>query len=180
MYVVRLTRSSHHNPAQCRLSLPRLLTKEQGSALVEFAASAILLFTLLFGIIECSRAVYVYHFLANASEEAARYAMVRGASWSSSCTSSTASGCVVGSSTVTSFVQSIAPLGIVTSNLNVATAWPATNASGSSCLPSPSAPPNSVGCLVSVTISYPFSFVSPLLPHSVLTLTSSSQVTIVQ
>ncbi|MGI4828336.1 MAG: TadE/TadG family type IV pilus assembly protein [Janthinobacterium lividum] len=154
-------------------------TGDSGSALVEFAASAVLLFTLLFGIIECSRAVYVNHFLANAAQEATRYAMVRGGSWTSACASSTSTNCTASSSTVTAFVQSIAAAGVSKANLNVSTTYPGTNAAGVSCN-STSVLANSVGCVVSVKITYPFSYVSPLLPKSTLSLSSTSQVTIVQ
>ena len=153
---------------------------ESGSAVVEFAASAILLFTLVFGIMECSRAVYINHFLANAAQEGARYAIVRGASWSSSCASYTASGCTASGSHVTSFVQSIASAGVNPSNLNVATSWPGLTAAGASCMSNSSAPSNAIGCVVVVKVTYSFSFVSPLLPQRTLPLTSTAETTIVQ
>lgn len=151
-----------------------------GSALVEFAASAILLLILMFGILECSRAVYVYHFVGNAAQEAARYAMVRGASWNSNCVSATSSNCMATSSSVTSFVQSITSAGITKSRLGVSTTWPATNATGANCLSPSTLPTNTVGCVVAVTITYSFSFVSPLLPQKALALTSTAEETIVQ
>lgn len=151
-----------------------------GSALVEFTAFAILLFTLMFGILECSRAVYVYHFLGNAAQEAARYAMVRGASWSANCASVTSSNCVASSSNVTSFVQSITSAGITKSGLGVSTTWPGTDATGASCLASSSTPAYTAGCVVAVTVTYSFSFVSPLLPKKALVLTSTAEQTIVQ
>ena len=157
-----------------RLMLVSTTQEETGSALVEFAASAILLFTLVFGILECSRAVYVYHFLANAAQEASRYAMVRGASWSSTCASYTYSNCTATSSNVTSFVQSLAPLGVASANLTVSTSWPGTNAVGASCSS------NMAGCLVLIKVTYPFYFVSPLLSLKTLSLSSMSEVTIVQ
>ena len=157
-----------------------LVKEESGSALVEFAASAILLFTLVFGIMECSRAVYVDHFVANAAQEATRYAMVRGASWTSTCASTTSSNCTVNSSTVTAFVQSLVSAGVSKTNLSVSTTWPGTDATGADCLTSGSEAKNSAGCVVSVKVTYPFSYVSPLLPKSTLLLSSTSQVTIVQ
>ncbi len=158
----------------------KFVNADSGSASVEFAASAILLFTILFGIVECSRAVYVYHFVGNASEEAARYAMVRGASWSSSCISATASNCAATSTSLNLFVQSIAPAGVSSSNLHGFATWPGTSITGATCLSSGSASTNSVGCTVSVTVNYRFAFVSPLLPQIALRLVSTSQVTIVQ
>ena len=160
--------------------LCKLVRQECGSALVEFTASAILLFTLMFGILECSRAVYVYHFLGNAAQEAARYAMVRGASWNTNCASVTASSCAATSSNVTSFVQSITSAGITKSGLGISTTWPGTDASGANCLLPSTVPTNTVGCVVAVTITYSFSFVSPLLPKKALALTSTAEETIVQ
>jgi Flp pilus assembly protein TadG len=51
---------------------------ETGSTLVEFSISALLLFAMIFGIIEMSFAAYSYHYVASAAREAARYAIVRG------------------------------------------------------------------------------------------------------
>ena len=163
-----------------RSVLSRLMRQDSGSALVEFTASAILLFTLIFGIMEFSRAVYVDHFLANAAQEGARYAMVRGDSWSSACASYTTSSCMASSSNVTSFVQSLASAGVTKSNLTVNTSWPGTNAAGASCITNSSVPTNAAGCVVAVTVTYAFSFVSPLIPQKTLSLSSTAQVTIVQ
>lgn len=171
---LRLQRAIHHILFLWRAA------ETSGSALVEFAASAILLFTLLFGIMECSRAVYIDHFVANAAQEGARYAMVRGASWSASCASVTSSSCAATSSSVSSFVQSLASGGVTKSNLSVTTSWPATDATGASCLSNSTVPNNAVGCVVVVTVTYAFSYVSPLLPQKSLSLTGTSKVTIVQ
>ena len=157
-----------------------LVRQDCGSALIEFTASAILLFTLMFGILECSRAVYVYHFLGNAAQEAARYAAVRGASWSAPCASVTSSSCIANSSNVTSFVQSITSAGITKSGLGVSTTWPGTDATGATCLLSSSTPTDTAGCVVAVSITYSFSFASPLLPKKALALTSTAEQTIVQ
>ena len=153
-------------------------TDESGSGLVELAVTALLFFTVLFGIMECSRAVYVDLFLANSAREAVRYASVRGSSWPSNCASAASFDCIASSANVTSTVQSIASAGINSSMLNVSTAWPGTNATGASC--STSSPYNVVGCVVKVTVTYPFTFASPLLPHTTLTLTSTSEGSITQ
>lgn len=51
-------------------------SQERGQSLVGFALGAILLFTLLFGIIEFGRLIYAYSVVANAAREGARYAAV--------------------------------------------------------------------------------------------------------
>ena len=161
-----------------RRSLASMSRNECGSALVEFAASAILLLTLVFGIMDCSRALYIDHFLSSAARDATRYAMVRGGSWSSSCTTAISYGCQASSSTISSYVQTLATAGINTANLTTAASWPGTNATGGNCTSSGSA--NSQGCVVVVAVSYPFSFVLPFLPKSTFVLSSTSKVTIAQ
>lgn len=47
-----------------------------GQALVEFALSAVLLLTLVFGVIEFGRAIYAYSVVANTAREAARFLAV--------------------------------------------------------------------------------------------------------
>ena len=51
---------------------------ERGSALVEFGLIAIVLFTLIFGIVDFGRALFAYHYVANTAREATRMASVRG------------------------------------------------------------------------------------------------------
>lgn len=156
---------------------PRL-RDESGSGLVEFAVTALLFFTVLFGIMECSRAIYIDLFLANTSREAIRYASVRGSSWSANCASASSFGCTASGANVQSYAQSLASTGINTSLLTVATSWPGTDATGASCTTSGIS--NAAGCVVKVTTTYAFTYASPLLPHSTLKLTSTSEGTIAQ
>jgi Flp pilus assembly protein TadG len=51
---------------------------ELGSALIEMAISASIIFSLLLGMIQLSLALYAYHFTADAAREASRWAIVRG------------------------------------------------------------------------------------------------------
>ncbi len=154
------------------------LREETGSTLVEFAVSATLLFTLLFGVLDCSRALYVDHFVAHAAQEGARYAMVRGASWSSACSASVVYSCNAGSDNVAAFVQSLATAGVVKASITTTTTWPGTDATGASCTSGPTK--NIAGCAVKVIVTYPFSFIVPLVPLQTLSLSSTSQVTIVE
>jgi len=50
----------------------RLRTAQRGQSLVEFALGAILLFTLVFGIVEMGRLMYSYSVVASAAREGAR------------------------------------------------------------------------------------------------------------
>lgn len=54
------------------------LYDEKGSVLVESAITVAVLFVILFGIIDFGRALYTYHFVANAAREATRWASVNG------------------------------------------------------------------------------------------------------
>lgn len=137
---------------------------EEGSALVEFALIALVLLTLLFGIIDVGRALYAYDYVSYAARDAARFAIVRGTTCSG-----LSGGCPAASSDIQTYVQSNAT-GIDTSTLTVA----------SHCLPPGTtaySPPCSPGTPVQVTIQYGFEFVSPLSPQSWQMSTSSQVVT---
>jgi Flp pilus assembly protein TadG len=133
----------------------------------------------IFGIMDMSRALYADHYVSEVSREATRYAMVRGSSWNNaSCTNTSTFSCTATAANVTSFVQSITPMGLSPSNLTVNTTWPGTTASGADC--SAANVNNSPGCVVTVKVTYAYNFVLPFLPKSALSLTSTSSVVISQ
>ena len=132
--------------------------RERGSALLEFGLVAIVLFMLIFGIIDFARAISAYHFVANAAREATRYAMVRGAD----CSLPTA--CPAQNSDVTAYVKSLATgTGIDSNAVEVDASWPSSNGT---CSTNPKNP----GCLVVVQVSYPFKFVFPMMPSRTCTV----------
>ena len=148
---------------------------ERGSALLEFGLVAIVLFMLIFGIIDFGRALFAYHFVANAAREGTRYESVRGAA----CTLPM-NDCNDGGSAVRAYLQNEATgSGLNRSQLTVNTTWP---------LPPPYSPAvcatkygfNSPGCTVQVAVSYNFQFVFPLLPASPLNMSSTSEAVITQ
>jgi len=159
------------------LLIRHIVADETGSSLVEIALSLTLLLICIFGIADCSRMLYIDHFLAGAGREAARYAMVRGSSWSgAACASVTSVSCTASSAGIQSYVNSITPGGIKTALLTVTTTWPGTTASGASC--TATGPSNGPGCVVAVKLNYQFNFVTPLLPKGSVVLTSTSKLTI--
>lgn len=85
------------------------LRNDHGSALVEFAATSMLFFMFVFGIVEGSRAIYAYHTLSSVAREGTRFAAVRGAG----------SGRMTTEADVRTYVQSKA-LGL---NPNVTVTW---------------------------------------------------------
>jgi Flp pilus assembly protein TadG len=137
---------------------------ERGSALVEFAIASSIALTLIFGIIEFGRALYTYHLVSNAARLGSRFAMVRG----SACT---AAGCPASTDDVQTFVRGSAP-GIATSSLAVTTSYSSTATCFSAA--------NDPGCLVTVSVHYPFGFVVPLFPGLTLSMNSTSQMVISQ
>jgi Flp pilus assembly protein TadG len=134
---------------------------------------------MIFGIIDISRAMYSYHYVAIAARQATRYASVRGATWASTlCLLSAQFQCAATSSSVTTFVKSVTPLGFNASNLTVTTTWPGTTPTGADC--STANVNNSVGCVVSVKVAYSYNFILPFLPKNAMVLSSTSKVMIVQ
>jgi Flp pilus assembly protein TadG len=159
--------------------LQSFLRDEDGSELVEFALSVSLLLMVMIGIMGFSLAVYAQHFVALAAQSGTRYASVRGASWPSACTSATATSCITNAAMVQSYVQSIAPGGVTNSKLIVQTTWPATTPAGGACF-IVAGNSNSPGCMVKVTVKYPFSFLLPFLPTNVMNFTSTGALPIAQ
>jgi len=155
---------------------------EQGSALVEFAFVVVLLLTFVFGAIDFSRFLYTDHFVGEASREGTRYASVRGASFTTACTTTgpTFYSCNATANSVQTYVQNLTPPGITSSSLTVTTTWPGNNAAGTTdgC----GSVTNSPGCQVQVLVSYPFKFIFPFLPSraAAWTVASTSVMTIAQ
>ncbi len=123
---------------------------EKGVTMVESSLIMMVFFFLLIGVMECGRLLSSYHFLANASREAVRWAMVRGGD----------SGRAADAAAVTRYVKSIAP-GMDTSAITVTTTW---------------TPDNDPGSAVKVDIQYAFVSIVPFIPP--VTMNSASQITI--
>lgn len=137
---------------------------ESGTELVEFAITAMVLFTVLFAIIEFSLSMYTYHFVTSAAQAGARYAIVRGADWSTACSTSAPPkftigySCAASAADVANYVTSLATTGIDPSKITVTATWPGmTPDCTKNC--TACAPANSQGCLVKVNVSYTFGFV---------------------
>jgi len=152
---------------------------ERGSALLEFAFVIVLLLTIMFGIIDFSRAMYADHWVSSAARDATRWASVRG----SGCALLTG-GCPAASSDVSTYVQSIVPAGVVLNGgtsgpggLLVQTNWPGTNGSGTSCVANGN-PSKSAGCVVKIQVTYFFGFLPLLSKFGPITMSSTSQMTI--
>jgi len=149
--------------------------EDRGESLIEFAFTASVLLAGLFGIMDFSRALYTYHFVSYAAQEGTRYASVRGADWSSSCSSYGSYDCIASSADITSYVQGLAMPGIESTSITVTPSWPQENADETSTGCNTTETENSKGCLVKVVVSYPFHFFLPYLPKSSLTMQATSE-----
>ena len=67
---------------------------ERGSYIIEFGLSFALFFGIILGILDVSRGIYAYSFLAGAAKEGSRYAMIHGSSSGSKASSSDVQGVV--------------------------------------------------------------------------------------
>jgi Flp pilus assembly protein TadG len=157
-------------------SLSQLWEEEDGSEMVEFALSICVWIGAAFLIMYGSFALYAAHFVANAAEEAGRYAMVRGSSWNGeSCTSSVLD-CTATSTDVSNYVVKSMPPGLSSANVSVSTLWPGTTSAGGTCDAENGS--NSPNCIVKVTVSYNFRFPVPYFTQNTLPFSSTSKVTI--
>jgi Flp pilus assembly protein TadG len=148
-----------------------LVCDEDGAELVEFALSATIFFTLIFGIMEFCLVIYADNFVAIAAQQGTRYAMVRGSDWTSPCASVSSYGCKATTADVQNYELSLAHPGLNLVASNITVTWLTTTATGSACTK------YSQGCQVEVTVSYPFQLNIPFFSTS-LPLSSTSIATI--
>jgi Flp pilus assembly protein TadG len=151
---------------------------QRGSALAEFGIVSIAALTLMFGMVDFGRALYMYHLVAEVARQTVRYAIVNGAA-----------ACPGGNPSpdpLQSFADTQAPL-VGSGSLSVTTSCAGSTlcASGSStncsntggCTASPY---NSAGCLVTVEVDYAFHFLVPMVSQLTLPMTSTSTMVIAQ
>jgi Flp pilus assembly protein TadG len=168
--------------------------RERGATLVEFAIVSTVLLTLMFSVIDFSRAIYAYHFVSNAAREATRYASVRGyesgSNGSVACSTTSLFACTASAGEVTAYVKSIVPSGIYVNSgaasgtagyLGVTTTWTGKTGSGATCTSGSQTQTNYSGCVVEVQVQYTYGFDLPYLTSlSKINMTSTSQFVISQ
>ncbi|KAA6464894.1 pilus assembly protein [Acidobacteria bacterium AB60] len=156
----------------------KILCDESGGELVDFALCASVFAMLVLGTIDVCRAMYAYHIVTYGAQRATRYAIVRGATWPSSCSTSAPPnftlnfGCKASANDVQNYVQSLG--GFNSANLTVSTTWPGTtpNCSKNCSVCNTS---NSKGCMVKVKVNYAFTFIVPFLKRGTVNLSANSQ-----
>lgn len=150
--------------------------RSRAQAMVEFALVAPLFFLLLFGIIEAGRFIFYYETLNHATREGARYAIVNGANTIGCPTGPPAPGAsacdVPGNNVVTRVRQSA--FGMSATGISVDRCWWylacdfATHGDGD----------NARGATVTVTASYTYSSLIPLVPLPPINITAESSLVI--
>ncbi len=139
--------------------------RERGSTLPEMVIVMTVLLALMFGIIDFGRAMYTYSFVAQLARQGARWAIVRG----SNC--SLLDHCNAQQSDVITYVQSLNYGAAVSSSIGGTAVW---GGAASTCITS-----HAPGCIVTVTVTYPFKFFLPwVLPGNVWYLSSASQMVV--
>ena len=132
----------------------RVLSRQSGSAIVEFTLVALMFFMLSLGLAEMGRAVFDYNIVSSLAREGVRWASVRGS----------ASGHAATDVNISDYVKSKAS-GM---NLTVTVTWTPAN-------------DNSPGKTVNVQVLYNFRSIAPvLLSLGTIPLSSTSHMVIVQ
>ncbi|HZQ44529.1 MAG TPA: TadE/TadG family type IV pilus assembly protein [Acidobacteriaceae bacterium] len=153
---------------------------EHGAAAVEFLASVIVLFTLIFGCVAVMMAFYTYEVINEYARDASRYAIVHGNGCSyqlkgvaTSCsigTGGTANGALK-----TYLNNEIFP-GINGNTLSISTSYAhgpgVTTCNGANC--------NGAGDQVTVQVSYPYLYIVPFIPQNSFTMHATSTMVISQ
>jgi Flp pilus assembly protein TadG len=146
---------------------------ERGGSVVEFALVASVLMLLVTSILYVALLAYSYTAVANAARLGARWASVRGAD----CVAGSSNDCPATQAEIQTYVVSQLP-GLVTSPApSVSPTWttPPWTSTPSGC----SSSSQSVGCLVSVTVTYQFPLDIPFY-GSIPAYSSTSQAIIAQ
>jgi Flp pilus assembly protein TadG len=141
--------------------------RSRGQALAEFALVAPIFFLLLFSIIEFGRYVYTVQIINNAAREGARYAIVHGSNGVPSSGNppapSTVSSDPSGNNVKAVVRQHATGVIASTTDLTINLAWD---------------PHNGRESKVTVTVSYPFKAMIPIVPLPPITITGESTLVI--
>lgn len=172
------------DPAGLPQAIPRpglrRVRGDDGNGLVEYALVFMVFISIVLGIMDFSRALYTYHFLSNVARDATRWAAVNGSACGAQSPSNPSgdNSCNgVGGmnngpaslSDIKNYVTNITPPGVDPTKLTTNPSWPGAG----TC-----AGQNNPGCPVEVQVNYQFNFVVPFISTAPLTLSSSSEMTI--
>jgi TadE-like protein len=154
-----LRRTARFVARRCR----EFLRDETAESMIGFALSASVLFTFIFGLTTMCLAFYTYQAISELAREGARYAVVHG----SSCETSTGSSCEVTASQVNTYVQDLGFPNVGGGTMTVNTTYP----DGGEA---PDAD------RVEVTVSYAFPWNIPFIGSRNISMSSASEMYILQ
>jgi Flp pilus assembly protein TadG len=165
---------------------PSVMRSQRGAGLVEYAFIFILFMSVIFGISGFGHAIFVYHHINTAAKEGARYATVRGYNCNrdepvSSCQASNSASGTAGPTDlagVQAYIRGITPPSIDYSQMVITGCGMAGQSGCTESVPDVctqdwhDASGNLIqvktvdnpGCIVKVTVSYPYTFMFPLIP----------------
>jgi Flp pilus assembly protein TadG len=153
---------------------------ERGSTLIETALSILMLMTFIFAVMEACLGAYTFHFISEASREATRYAIVRGATFTTDCAAPTFANCTAqggnNAGDIATYVQNLSFPGIDPSKMTVNSTWLKSDGTACGTTDSCKAPGN----YVKVTIQYQYPISLPFVSVSAWTMNSTSQMVISQ
>jgi len=147
-----------------RRARKNILQDEHGAALVEMAVTLPIMLGFVFGLMQICLAFYTYEYISELAREGSRYAAMHGPT----CETSASASCSKTAAQVNSYVAGLAwpNIGGATFNAgNVSTTYPNGDV---------------VGQPVVVSVTYIFPYYIPFVMSNNLSLTSSSQMTILQ
>ncbi len=136
-------------------SLCRRIGAQRGTSMAEFALIALPCLTLFFAIMNFAMALYCYDFVGYSAQQAARYAIVHGATASQ----------VATASSVQTYVKGMVAGVMNTNLLTVNTTW---------------SPNNKPGSTVTVTVGYTFQPLTSLVSNVNITLSQTAAMVISQ
>lgn len=149
---------------------------DSGQALIEMAITITALATVLFGIMSIGIAVYSYFLVSYSAREATRYAMVRGNTFTTDCSSPGYANCIAQNGDIQTYVRDLGFPAITIRNLTTTSTW--ITSLGSSCGTADTC--KTPGNFVHVTVSYSLPLAIPFMPSRTLSLASSAQMVMAQ
>jgi len=135
---------------------------ERGESLVAFALTIPILFAFIFGLMQVCLAFYTYEWISECAREGTRYAIVHG----STCQAGTGASCTVAAPGVNTYVAGIGLPNLGGGAMTVATTYPDGD----------EVPPHRV----KVNVTYVFPFNIPFVQSNTLSMSSTSEMSILQ
>jgi len=146
-----------------RVQASALARSEDGATLIELAFMLPLLFIFFFCFMEMCLAFYTHDLISECAREGTRYAIVRGASC---VTAPGGASCTTTTTAIQNYVTALPLPNLAGGKMTVVASYP----DGS----------NVIGDRVKVVVTYAFKITMPYVPSSALSMTSTSEMYIIQ